>query len=58
MGTLLASDANLKIGEMRRLAITLREYAKQAALNTYAEVMARAASDLEERAARLCSESN
>lgn len=54
----MSSDANQKVGEMRRLAITLREYAQQTELNNYAEAMARAASDLEECAARLCSESN
>jgi hypothetical protein len=52
----MACDAEPKIGEMRRLAVTLREYAESAELSNYAEAMTRAALDLEEHANRLCSE--
>jgi hypothetical protein len=48
-------QADRKVGDMRRLASTLREYAECAGFSCYAEAMARAAHDLEEHAERMSS---
>ena len=52
-GKAMEDRADRKVGDMRRLASTLRRYAQGASLSNYAEAMTRAALDLEEHAARI-----